>query len=135
MELYPPNGRATQGVQTIDPYADDITGKIAAARMVQPGDDVSLISASGIVIRIKADDISQMGRATRGVKVMELGEGDTVRALARIAAADIPPEEPEETPANGADEIITTAADTDNRAPSSTTQQDDSPAVNLPPED
>lgn len=97
VSMYPPKGRATQGVQTIDPYATEITGKIAAARMVQPGDEVSLISASGIVIRLKVDDISQMGRATRGVKVMVLDEGDTVRAMARIAAADIPPELPEGT--------------------------------------
>jgi DNA gyrase/topoisomerase IV subunit A len=48
-----------------------------------------LISANGIVMRTKADAIAQFGRATRGVRIMELQGGDSVAAMARISAADL----------------------------------------------
>ena len=74
----------------LDKNAIPIVGTIAVARVVQPEDDsITLISANGIVMRTKASTIAQFGRATRGVKVMVMQEGDTVAALARIAAADL----------------------------------------------
>ncbi|MBN2500326.1 MAG: DNA gyrase subunit A [Anaerolineales bacterium] len=90
MEEYNPKGRATMGVQTIDQKALPQIGKIAVARVVQPeGDSITLISTNGIVMRTKAEAIAQMGRATRGVRVMVLQTGDSVAALARISAADL----------------------------------------------
>jgi len=41
------------------------------------------------VIRTRVEDIKRAGRATRGVRLMNLGEGDSVAPLARIAAADL----------------------------------------------
>jgi DNA gyrase subunit A len=87
---YPEKGRATGGVATIDQKNLVKTGKIAAARVVQESDVITLISAGGIVLKLKVKDISQSGRATRGFKVMDLGEEDYVASLARI-----PSEEPE----------------------------------------
>jgi len=86
---YPSKGRATGGIQTIDKKALDKVGIIAAARVVQPADDLTLISANGIVLRMKVKDVKQAGRATRGVHMMEVKEGDKVASLARIAAADL----------------------------------------------
>jgi DNA gyrase subunit A len=62
---------------------------IAAARVVQEADDLTLISANGVVLRTKVKDISQSGRATRGVTIMNMQEGDSVASLARIADADL----------------------------------------------
>ena len=53
--------------------------------MVRPEDDVMLITAEGIIIRMAVQDISQMGRSTKGVTLIRLEENDTVVALARVA--------------------------------------------------
>ncbi|MEN8171604.1 MAG: DNA gyrase subunit A [Chloroflexota bacterium] len=90
LDEYAAKGRATMGNLTIDKNALDIVGQIVAARVVQPKEDsITLISAQGIVMRTKADSISQYGRATRGVQVMGIEEGDSVASIARIAAADL----------------------------------------------
>jgi DNA gyrase subunit A len=86
---YPVKGRATNGVLTIDQKNLDKIGKIASARVVEQNDEVTLISASGLIIRMKVRDISQTGRATRGVRVMDLSAADTVVSVARIAEADL----------------------------------------------
>ncbi len=89
LEEYPIRNRATQGVKTIDHRALDKIGVIAAARVVQPDDDLTLISTSGVVLRTKVKQIKRAGRATRGVRLMNLDEGDSVATVARIAAADL----------------------------------------------
>lgn len=81
---YTRKGRGTMGIATIDKRALPSIGMITEARVVQVTDDVSLISAGGIVIRIAAEKISVQGRSTRGVTIMQLEEGDSVAAMARI---------------------------------------------------
>jgi DNA gyrase subunit A len=69
---------------------------------VQKSDDVTIMSTGGVVIRTKVKDIKVAGRATRGVRLMNLSEGDAVASLARIAAADIQlAENDEQNGANG----------------------------------
>jgi DNA gyrase subunit A len=89
LEKYPVKGRGTRGVSTMNPNALGVTGRITAARVVQPSDDLTLISSNGIVLRLKVKDVREAGRATRGVKMMRLLPGDTVAAVARIASADL----------------------------------------------
>jgi DNA gyrase subunit A len=72
------------GIATIDKRARKAIGEIVDARVVQQKDEISLISRNGIVIRMAVDDISTQGRATRGVTIMGLEEGDQVAAVARI---------------------------------------------------
>ena len=86
---YPRKSCATRGVQTIDKKALKKIGLIASARVVQVDDDLTLISASGVVLRTPMQAISQSGRATRGVTLMNVEEGDYVASVARIAAADL----------------------------------------------
>ncbi len=86
---YPVKGRGTKGISTMDQKAIGVTGRIATARVVQPSDDLTLISSNGIVLRLKVKEIREAGRATRGVRVMRLQEGDAVAAVARIASADL----------------------------------------------
>ena len=89
LKEYAPKGRGTMGVKTTDHKARDIIGLIAAARVVQKSDDLTIISTNGVVLRTKVESIKQAGRATRGVRVMKLKPGDSVASLARIAAADL----------------------------------------------
>ncbi len=86
---YPPKSRNTGGVATIDQKNLAKIGKISAVRVVEENDDITLVSASGLIIRLKVKDISRTGRATRGVRLMVLGDDDTVASVARISARDL----------------------------------------------
>jgi len=89
LDQYNAKGRATMGVKTIDTNAIHIVGKIAGAKVVKPSDNLTIISSNGVVLRTKVEDIKQAGRATRGVKVINLGEGDSVASTARMAEESI----------------------------------------------
>jgi DNA gyrase subunit A len=74
---------------TIDKKALKKIGTIAAARVVQEADDLTIISANGVVLRTNVKRISQAGRATQGVRLIGLQNGDSVASLARISEADL----------------------------------------------
>lgn len=63
-------------------------GLVVSLQVVKPEDEVLMISADGIMIRIKADDISLFGRITQGVMLMKLGEGDHVVAVAKVVSGE-----------------------------------------------
>ncbi len=62
------------------------TGKIAGVEMVSEEDELMLITSEGVIIRIRAKDISTIGRVTQGVKLMNLDENVTVVDVAKIVA-------------------------------------------------
>ncbi len=76
--------RATQGILTLAAGAIEKVGPVVAARVVQESDHLTLISAGGIVLRTRVADVSVMGRAARGVRLMRLQEDDTVASVARL---------------------------------------------------
>jgi DNA gyrase subunit A len=76
-------GRYGQGVRCLGGNQEQ-TGVISAARVVRPGDEITFISTGGMVLRASVDDIPQMGRASRGSRVMELKKGDEIRSVAVI---------------------------------------------------
>ena len=86
---YPVKGRATGGVQTTSREALGKIGVISAARVVQEADDLTLISANGMVLRMKVKDVKKSGRATRGVHLMGMKEGDRVASIARTSTAQL----------------------------------------------
>jgi DNA gyrase subunit A len=86
---YPARGRATGGIKTINQQALSKIGLLTAARVVQEADDLTIISANGVVLRTKVKDISRTGRAARGVHLMDIQAGDTVASMARVAEADL----------------------------------------------
>ena len=86
---YPTKGRATKGVLTLSRDKFKLTGPIAAARVVDAEDDLTIISSGGIVLRTKVKQIKRAGRATMGTRVMNLKENNTVATVARIAAKDL----------------------------------------------
>jgi DNA gyrase subunit A len=89
LKAYPPKGRATNGIATIDQKALGEIGKIVAARVVQKADDLTIMTANGVAIRIKNKDVRLAGRATKGVHLIKPQPGDSVASVARIAAEDL----------------------------------------------
>ena len=81
---YPVQKRGGMGVKTIAVTARK--GRLAGMKVVMPGHELMLISEEGVIIRVKAEDISKLGRSTQGVKVMNVSENDRVSAIARVAA-------------------------------------------------
>ena len=79
---YPEHKRGGQGVFTITMTAKK--GKLVACRVVGPQHEIMIMSEEGVVIRVKAVDISKLGRSTQGVKVMNIGTDDHVSAIARM---------------------------------------------------
>jgi len=89
LKEYTPKGRATRGISTIDQKALGEIGKIAAARVVQKDDDLTIMTANGVTLRLKVKDVKQSGRSTRGVHLIKPQEGDSVASVARIAFEDL----------------------------------------------
>jgi DNA gyrase subunit A len=86
---YPLQGRGGQGVKTLN--ITERTGDVAACRIVQPGQELMLVSQDGIVIRTKVDSISLLGRVTQGVTVMRVGDTDRVASIAAFTMVDDAP--------------------------------------------
>jgi DNA gyrase subunit A len=89
LKEYTAKGRATRGISTIDQKALDEIGHIAAARVVQAADDLTIITANGVTIRLKVNNVKKSGRATKGVHLIKPQPGDYVATVARIAADDL----------------------------------------------
>ncbi|MEK6326721.1 MAG: DNA gyrase subunit A [Actinomycetota bacterium] len=93
---YPVKGRGTKGVLTMK--LTPKKGGLAGALIVREHQDLLFISENGMVQRTQAGGISQMGRATQGVRVMNLRDDDRVSAVALVVESGAPVEE------NGASE-------------------------------
>jgi DNA gyrase subunit A len=76
-------GRGGKGITLMRVTAR--TGNVAGMRHVQGDEDIMLVTAQGMMIRTSAAGVRRIGRATQGVKLIELGEGDQVVAVAKLA--------------------------------------------------
>src|SRR5215211_3583063 len=85
---YPVKGRGTKGVLTAKLTAKK--GGLAGALIVREHQDLLFISQNGMVQRTRAGGISQMGRPTQGVKVMNMKEDDVVSAVALVVEDSTP---------------------------------------------
>ena len=110
---YPEHKRGGQGVFTIT--MTEKKGQLVACRIVGPQHELMIMSSDGVVIRVKCKDISRLGRSTQGVRVMNLMDGDSVSAIARMVAAKKKPAKDGE----GTEELDLAAAgaDADEDAP------------------
>ncbi len=79
-------GRGGIGVRTI--ALTDRKGYLVGVKAVRENHEIVLQSRDGVVIRMRADGISRHGRATQGVKVMNMREGDVVSAIARMVVSE-----------------------------------------------
>jgi len=84
LDQYPVQKRGGMGVKTIQ--MTEKKGPLAAMKVILPRHELMLISEEGVVIRVRATDISQLGRSTQGVKVMNVGVTDRLTAVARVSA-------------------------------------------------
>ena len=80
IDEYPEHHRGGQGVFTIT--MTEKKGLLTAMKVVKPEEELMLISEAGVVVRTPVSGISQLGRATQGVRVMDVAKGDKVTAIA-----------------------------------------------------
>src|SRR5512135_274535 len=83
---YTRHGRGTQGMIAIQ--TSERNGKVVAATLVEPEDEIMLIGTNGVLIRTRVKEIREMSRATQGVTLMNLGEGEKLAGLSRIAETE-----------------------------------------------
>ncbi len=86
IEDYRVTNRGGKGVKTIN--ITDKTGELIAIKNVTDLDDLMIINKSGIVIRMAVKDLRVMGRATQGVRLINLRNGDSIAAVARVEHND-----------------------------------------------
>ena len=97
LEDYRVTNRGGKGVKTMQ--ITDKTGALVAIKVVRDEDDLMISNKSGIVIRMSAKDIRTMGRATQGVRVIRIDEGDEIADVAIISVSDdVKGEEPTNDP-------------------------------------
>ena len=80
------SGRGTQGVKAI--AISDRNGKVVAARLVNDEDEIMLITTGGVLIRTRVKEIRELGRATQGVTLINLGEGEKLSGLEKVVETD-----------------------------------------------
>ena len=83
---YTRHGRGTQGMIAIQ--TSERNGKVVAATLVQPDDEIMLIGTNGVLIRTRVKEIREMSRATQGVTLINLGKGDKLAGLGRVAETE-----------------------------------------------
>jgi len=95
IEDYRKTARGGKGVKTLN--VTEKTGKLIAIKAVTDDNDLMIITRSGITIRLAVSDIRLSGRATQGVRLINLREGDTIAAVCCVSKSDpLPKEEIEE---------------------------------------
>lgn len=85
-EEYRKTNRGSKGVKTIN--ITDKTGDLIAIKNVTDADDLMIITKSGLTIRMAVSDIRVAGRATQGVRLINIKEGDSIAAVSVVAKND-----------------------------------------------
>ena len=80
------SGRGTQGVKAI--ATSERNGIVVAARLVNDDDEIMLITTGGVLIRTRVKEIRELGRATQGVTLINLGEGEKLSGLEKVVETD-----------------------------------------------
>ncbi len=88
VEEYKTQVRGGKGLLTYDKAKFKKTGELVGAMVVDDDDDIMLINSDGIIIRMQANEVSRLGRATQGVKIMSVAGDANIIALAKVARED-----------------------------------------------
>lgn len=80
--------RGGKGLLTYDKSKFKKTGSLIGAMVVDKDDEILLINSDGIIIRIRANEISELGRATQGVKIMKVGDETKIVSMAKVIKED-----------------------------------------------
>ena len=92
---YTRHGRGTKGMIAIQ--TSDRNGKVVAAALVSPEDQIMLITTGGVLVRTRVSEIREMGRSTQGVTLISVDDGTFLSGLQRIAESDSEIDDEEET--------------------------------------
>ena len=93
---YTRHGRGTKGMIAIQ--TSERNGKVVAATLVEPNDEIMLITTGGVLIRTRVSEIREMGRATQGVTLIAVEDGTKLSGLQRIVETDLEEVELEPAP-------------------------------------
>ncbi len=93
---YTRHGRGTKGMIAIQ--QSDRNGKVVAATLVRPDDEIMLITDKGVLVRTRVSEIRELGRATQGVTLIALDNGSTLSGLQRIVENDVNAQGASDTP-------------------------------------
>jgi DNA gyrase subunit A len=88
VEEYKVQTRGGKGLLTYDKAKFKKTGELIGAMVVNDNDEILLINSDGIIIRIKASEVSRLGRATQGVKIMRVDEDANIITMAKVIKED-----------------------------------------------
>ncbi|AKO64319.1 DNA gyrase subunit A [Methylophilales bacterium MBRSG12] len=80
------SGRGTQGVKAIQ--VSDRNGQVVGAKLVDDHDELMLITTGGVLIRTRVSEIRELGRATQGVTLINLGDDEKLRGLEKVAESE-----------------------------------------------
>ena len=83
---YTRHGRGSQGMIAVK--TNPRNGKVVAARLVRQDDEIMLITTGGVLIRTRVKEVREMGRATQGVILINLDEGEKLAGLERVVETD-----------------------------------------------
>jgi DNA gyrase subunit A len=83
---YTRHGRGTKGMIAIQ--QSERNGRVVAATLVRPADEIMLITDKGVLVRTRVSEIRQLGRATQGVTLIALDDGSQLSGLQRIVEND-----------------------------------------------
>jgi len=116
---YTRHGRGTKGMIAIQ--TSERNGKVVGAVLVDPNDEIMLITDKGVLVRTRVSEVREMGRATQGVTLIAVDDGSQLAGLQRIVESDVPEGE-------GADDEGFSADDADNLSEGHN-EQGNAPAV------
>ncbi|CEN43190.1 DNA gyrase subunit A [Capnocytophaga canis] len=97
--VYRITNRGGKGVKTIS--ITEKTGNLVAIKSVLSGEDLMIINKSGIAIRLPIDDLRIMGRATQGVRLINIKGNDSIAAVAKVMKEDEQESSTDENQENG----------------------------------
>jgi DNA gyrase subunit A len=86
LDQFTAHSRNSQGMWALDHERLEETGRVVTALVVQAHDQVTFITSGGLILRTACNDIRQMARMTKGVRLVSPGNGDGVAAMARLSA-------------------------------------------------
>ena len=104
LEEYRITNRGGKGVKTIN--ITDKTGKLISIQAVTDDNDLMIINRSGLTIRTSADQIRVAGRATQGVKVIDLREGDAIASVTAVPKTEEDELDDTQTVTDGGEESV-----------------------------
>lgn len=88
VDEYKMQTRGGKGLLTYDKAKFKKTGELVGAMVVNEDDEMMLINSDGIIIRIRAAEVSRLGRSTQGVRIMKVEEDTNIIALAKVISEE-----------------------------------------------